>query len=117
MLLINNLPSGYHRDLQLVKASIIPAIQELKACLDITIHSLKNVKVNQEILNDDKYDYLFSVETLNELVINGMSFRDAYKKIGNDIAEGKYKPNKTVQHTHEGSIGNLCLKEIRQKWN
>lgn len=117
ILITNNLPSGYHRDLQLIKASIVPAIQELKACLDITIHSLKNVEVNQDILQDKKYDYLFSVETLNKLVLSGMSFRDAYKKIGNDIANGNYTPNKTVEHTHKGSIGNLCLEEIKQKFD
>lgn len=117
ILITNNLPSGYHRDLQLIKASIVPAIQELKACLDITIHSLKNVEVNQNILQDKKYDYLFSVETLNKLVLSGMSFRDAYKKIGSDIANENYTPNKTVEHTHKGSIGNLCLEEIKQKFD
>lgn len=117
ILITNNLPSGYHRDLQLIKASIVPALQELKSCLDIAIHSLKNVRVNSDILSDSKYDYLFSVENLNELVLNGMSFRDAYKKIGSDITNGNYTPNKTVNHTHEGSIGNLCLEEIQKKWN
>jgi len=115
ILITNNLTSGYHRDLQLLKASIVPAIQELKACLEITIHALKNVKVNTSIFDDDKYDYLFSVDTLNKLVLDGMSFRDAYKKIGKDIEKGTYTPNKNIKHTHIGSLGNLCLEDIRKK--
>ncbi len=114
-LLTNNLPSGYHRDLQLLKEGIVPAIQDLKACLELAIYALKNVEVNTGILEDDKYDYLFSVDTLNGLVQEGMTFRDAYVKIGLDIEEGKYKPVKNVKHTHVGSINNLCLKEIKNK--
>jgi argininosuccinate lyase len=115
ILITNNLPSGYHRDLQLVKEVIVPAIQDLKACLEILTFSLKEIKVNPNILEDAKYDYLFSVDTLNELVQNGMPFRDAYKKMGMEINEGTFTPKRDIEHTHEGSLGNLCLEEIREK--
>jgi len=114
-LLTNNLPSGYHRDLQLLKEGIVPAIQDLKASLELAIYALKNVKVNEGILEDDKYDYLFSVDTLNELVQKGMTFRDAYVKIGLDIEEGNYKPIKNTKHTHIGSINNIGLSQIKEK--
>lgn len=114
-LIINNLPSGYHRDLQLVKEVIVPAIQDIKACLELMHFSLKEIKVNTTILNDPKYDYLFSVDTLNELVTSGMPFRDAYKKMGAEIEAGTFKPKRDIHHTHEGSLGNLCLKEIKSK--
>ncbi|MCM4163789.1 MULTISPECIES: argininosuccinate lyase [unclassified Arenibacter] len=115
ILITNNLPSGYHRDLQLVKEVIVPAIQDLKACLAIMTFSLKEIRVNENILDDPKYDYLFSVDTLNELVLSGMPFRDAYKKMGKEINEGTFTPKRDVRHTHEGSFGNLCLAEIRKK--
>jgi len=115
ILITNNLPSGYHRDLQLVKEVIVPAIQDLKACLEILTFSLKEIKVNENILEDPKYDYLFSVDTLNELVLSGMPFRDAYKKMGKEINEGTFNPKRDIKHTHEGSLGNLCLEEIRAK--
>ncbi|MBQ4804050.1 argininosuccinate lyase [Aquimarina sp. MMG015] len=114
-LLTNNLPSGYHRDLQLLKEGIVPAIQDLKASLEMAIYALKNVKINETILDDNKYDYLFSVDTLNELVMKGMSFRDAYVKIGLDIENGNYKPEKNTKHSHLGSINNLCLDDIKKK--
>ncbi|MGJ8738254.1 argininosuccinate lyase [Zobellia laminariae] len=114
-LVINNLPSGYHRDLQLVKEIIVPAIQDMKACIEILTFSLKEMKVNKGILEDPKYDYLFSVDTLNELVQSGMPFRDAYKKMGQEIQEGTFTPKRDIHHTHEGSLGNLCLKEIKGK--
>ena len=114
-MITNNLPSGYHRDLQLVKEVIVPAIQDMKACLEILTFSLKEIRVNKNILEDPKYDYLFSVDTLNELVQNGMPFRDAYKKMGMEINAGTFTPKRDIQHTHEGSLGNLCLKEIRGK--
>ncbi|WP_420320502.1 argininosuccinate lyase [Flagellimonas sp.] len=114
-LITNNLPSGYHRDLQLVKEVIVPAIQDIKACLEMMVFSLKEIKVNTQILDDPKYDYLFSVDTLNELVKNGMPFRDAYKTMGKDIEAGTFTPKKDIDHTHEGSLGNLCLEEIRVK--
>lgn len=114
-LLTNNLPSGYHRDLQLLKEGIIPAIQDLKASIEMAMYALKNVRINTNILEDTKYDYLFSVDTLNELVMQGMSFRDAYIKIGLDIENGTYKPEKNTKHSHIGSINNLCLKNIEEK--
>ncbi|OED44902.1 argininosuccinate lyase [Flavobacteriaceae bacterium (ex Bugula neritina AB1)] len=113
----NNLPSGYHRDLQLLKEGTISAIQDIKASLEMTKYALANVEVNTSILDSKKYDYLFSVDTLNELVMNGVPFRDAYKKIGNDIEKGIYKPNKNTKHSHLGSINNLCLREIKEKIN
>ena len=114
-LVTNNLPSGYHRDLQLVKEIIVPAIQDLKACLEILTFSLKEVRVNTAILEDPRYDYLFSVDTLNELVLAGLPFRDAYKKMGEEIAAGTFVPKRDIEHTHEGSLGNLCLEDIRKK--
>lgn len=114
-MVINNLPSGYHRDLQLVKEIIVPAIQDMKACLEIMTFSIREIKVNDGILEDPKYDYLFSVDTLNELVQNGMPFRDAYKQMGKEIDAGTFTPKRNINHTHEGSLGNLCLEEIRKK--
>ncbi|WP_150451251.1 argininosuccinate lyase [Arenibacter lacus] len=115
ILITNNLPSGYHRDLQLVKEVIVPAIQDLKACLEILTFSLREIRVNHSILEDPKYDYLFSVDTLNELVLSGVPFRDAYKKMGKEINEGTFSPKKDIKHTHKGSLGNLCLADIRRK--
>jgi argininosuccinate lyase len=114
-LITNNLPSGYHRDLQLVKEIIVPALQNTKACLELMTFSLKEIRVNKTILNDPKYDYLFSVDTLNEMVKNGMPFRDAYKTMGKAIENGNFKPKKDIEHTHEGSLGNLCLNQIKKK--
>lgn len=114
-LITNNLPSGYHRDLQLVKEVIVPAIQDMKACLELMTFSLKEIQVNTNILDDPKYDYLFSVDTLNELVKNGLPFRDAYKTMGTAIENGNFQPKKDIEHTHEGSLGNLCLGEIKGK--
>ena len=115
ILLTNNLPSGYHRDMQLLKEQMLPALETLKSCLEITTFSMEQIIVTTDILSDSKYDYLFSVENLNKLVQQGMPFRDAYKQLAEDIANGNYQPNKAVTHTHEGSIGNLCLDEIKQK--
>ena len=117
IMLTNNLPSGYHRDMQLLKENMLPAIETLKSCLEITSFSMEQVQVRQDILSDPKYDYLFSVENLNELVKKGMPFRDAYKKLGEEIASGNYQPRKELEHTHEGSVGNLCLEEITAKMN
>jgi argininosuccinate lyase len=111
-LMTANLPSGYHREMQLLKEILFPAIQNLKDCLRMAQLMLTNIDVKQGIVNDDKYKFLFSVEEVNKLVLAGMPFRDAYKKIGLDIEQGKYKPETSVKHTHEGSIGNLCLPEI-----
>jgi argininosuccinate lyase len=114
-LITNNLPSGYHRDLQLLKEGLFPAIQNLKACLDIAVFSIKDIKVKDHILEDKKYDYLFTVDTLNELVVSGIPFRDAYKTVAEQLENGTFKSPKATKHTHEGSINNLCLKEIRLK--
>lgn len=114
-LITNNLPSGYHRDLQLLKEGLIPAIQQTKACLEIVTSSLPKLVVKADILDDKLYDYLFSVEAVNELVQKGIPFREAYKQIGEKIASGDYKPNKAIKHTHTGSIGNLALDAIRSK--
>ena len=114
-LIVNNLPSGYHRDFQMTKEILIGAFQEMKACLEMGNSALSQIRVNQDILEDSRYDYMFSVERLNELVIGGMAFRDAYKKVGQEIEEGSYKPDRTIKHQHIGSIGNLCLDEIKAK--
>ncbi len=114
-LITNNLPSGYHRDLQLLKEGIIPAIQTMKACLDIAHYSIKDIQVKENILDDKKYDYLFTVDALNELVTQGIPFRDAYKIIGKQVEKGTFQSPKKPTHTHEGSINNLCLEEIKNK--
>ncbi len=111
----NNLPSGYQRDLQLLKESFVPAISTLKSCLDMAVFMLENIKVSDNLLEDERYLYIFSVEEVNKMVINGVPFRDAYKKVGRDIMEGNFCPEKTVCHTHIGSVGNLRNDLIRQK--
>lgn len=113
-LLINNLPSGYHRDMQLTKEILFPAIEELKACIQMTRLMLSNISIKDNILDDEKYKYLFSVEAVNELVNKGISFRDAYRQVGNDIEQGKFNFDykKQLHHTHEGSIGNLSNDSI-----
>jgi len=115
MLITNNLPTGYFRDLQIIKENFIPVFDEMKDILQITDFMLNNIRVNENILEDKKYEYLFSVEEVNKLVINGMPFRDAYKKVGLDIAAGNFEPGKSVNHTHEGSIGNLANDKIKAK--
>ncbi|MDA9668800.1 argininosuccinate lyase [Flavobacteriaceae bacterium] len=114
-LLTSNLPSGYHRDLQLAKGPIIEAAQELKACMNILLFSLPQLEVTQDITAQKKYDYLFSVDTLNTEVIAGKPFRDAYRELGRAIEKGDFLPNRNLNHTHLGSIGNLGLERIRQK--
>ena len=114
-LLTSNLPSGYHRDLQLAKGPVISAVQELKACMDILLFSLPQLEVTQNITDQKKYDYLFSVDTLNTEVIAGKPFRDAYRELGHTIEKGDFLPNRTINHSHLGSIGNLGLEKIRQK--
>ena len=114
-LLTTNLPSGYHRELQLAKGPIIEAVQEIKACLDILLFSLPNLQVNKAITEQKKYDYLFSVDTLNAEVLAGKPFRDAYRDLGNAIEAGEYTPNRNLKHTHMGSIGNLGLDQIKAK--
>lgn len=118
-LLINNLPSGYHRDLQLTKEILFPAIEELKACIEMTILMLSNIKIRDNILDNEKYQYLFSVEAVNDLVNKGVPFRDAYRQIGNDIEKGNFHFDykKQLHHVHEGSIGNLCNDKITEAMN
>ena len=111
-LIMNNLPSGYFRDLQIIKEVFLPAFQELRDCLQMTTYIINKIKVNEDILSDSRYDLIFSVEEVNRLVTEGMPFRDAYKKVGLDIEAGKFTPCKEVHHTHEGSIGNLCTEQI-----
>ncbi len=111
-LMTTNLPSGYFRDLQLLKEALFPAIESLKEALAMADYMLQRVQVRTDILDDPKYDYLFSVETVNRLVLDGVPFREAYKQVGLSIERGEYQPDKTVRHTHAGSIGNLCLGEI-----
>lgn len=114
-LLTTNLPSGYHRELQLAKGPIIEAIQEIKGCLEILLFSLPTIQVAKDSTAQKKYDYLFSVDTLNQEVLAGKPFRDAYRDLGNAIEKGEYQPNREVKHTHLGSIGNLGLEQIREK--
>lgn len=118
ILLTNNLPSGYHRDLQLTKEILFPAIDSLKECLEILIYTLPNIEVKDGILEDEKYKYIFSVEKINEEVKNGNSFRDAYIKVGNDIENNDFQyDTKDLNHIHQGSIGNLCLDEIAHQFH
>jgi len=111
-MITNNLPSGYFRDLQIIKEVFIPTFSELNSCLEMTAMMMAQVEVNTEVLNDKRYDYLFSVEEVNRLTLAGVPFRDAYKQVGKEIEEGNFKPDKNVQHTHQGSIGNLFNDEI-----
>ena len=111
-LISNNLPSGYFRDLQIIKEVFLPSFDELKDCLRMVTHMMREVKVNEHILDDDKYALLFSVEEVNRLVLEGVPFRDAYKQVGLNIEAGKFIPAKKVHHTHEGSIGNLCNDQV-----
>jgi argininosuccinate lyase len=114
-MLTTNLPSGYHREMQLTKEILFPALQELNLCIRLMRVMLEGLQVKEDILNNEKYKYLFSVEAVNELVNKGISFRDAYKEIGNLIEKGQFHfdPTRKLQHTHEGSIGNLCNEQIR----
>ncbi|PHX74585.1 MAG: argininosuccinate lyase [Chitinophagaceae bacterium] len=118
-LLINNLPSGYHREMQLTKEILFPAMAELSSCIQVLKLMFESLSVRENILQDEKYKYLFSVEALNELVNQGIPFRDAYAQIGNQIDKGEfnYDTTKPLKHTHEGSISNLCNDEIRKEMN
>ena len=113
--LTNNLPSGYHREMQLIKEQFFPSFKTLNDCLEMTAFMLENAEVKEDILKDPKYKYVFSVEVVNNLVLEGIPFRDAYKKVGEDIENGTYEPDYTVNHTHEGSIGNLCNDKIKEQ--
>ena len=111
-LICNNLPSGYFRDLQIIKEVFLPSFDELADCLRMVTHMMREVKVNEHILDDERYAPIFSVEEVNRLVLSGVPFRDAYKQVGLEIEAGKFVVNKQIHHTHEGSIGNLCTAEI-----
>jgi len=115
MLMTTNLPSGYQRDLQLLKEHIIPAFENLHNCLQMAGLMLSNIEVKKDIVKDEKYKYLFSVEEVNKLVLQGVPFRDAYKQVGMSIEKGEFTYSLDVNHTHEGSIGNLCNSQIQQK--
>ena len=114
-MMTTNLPSGYHRDLQLLKEHLFPAFKTLKDCIEMAGLMLSNVEIKKDILSDPAYKYLFSVEEVNKLVNAGMTFRDAYKKVGLDIEAGNFKYDTNIKHTHEGSIGNLCTEEIKKQ--
>jgi argininosuccinate lyase len=116
-LMTTNLPSGYHRDLQLLKENLFPAIQSLNECLEMTAFMLQNIQINEDILQDEKYAYLFSVDAVNEEVLKGVPFREAYKMVGAQIEKGEFSAPGKVSHTHEGSIGNLCNEQIRSQFN
>ncbi|MGL4492651.1 MAG: argininosuccinate lyase, partial [Tannerellaceae bacterium] len=111
-LITNNLPSGYFRDMQIIKEVFIPAFEELQSCIYMVNRMMQEVKVNKQILEDKKYDLIFSVEEVNKRVLDGVPFRDAYKEVGLDIESGNYTPDYDIHHTHEGSIGNLCNEKI-----
>ena len=114
MMIMNNLPVGYFRDLQIIKEVFLPAFDELKDCLDMCAYIINKMEVNEHILDNPMYDPMFSVEEVNRLAANGIPFRDAYKKVGLDIEAGKFRADKNIHHTHEGSIGNLCNDKIEE---
>ncbi|MEL6943470.1 MAG: argininosuccinate lyase [Bacteroidota bacterium] len=114
-MITGGLPSGYHRDFQLLKENIFPAIQSMKDCLEITDFAVQQIEVNPDILNDPKYQYLYTVEVVNQEVLQGTPFREAYKKVGEAVESGSYQFDGNVQHTHEGSLGNLCNEHIQAK--
>lgn len=115
MMMTTNLPSGYHRDLQLLKEHLFPAFASLRECMAMVRLMLSNISVHKDLLLDEKYKYLFSVEEVNKLVLQGIPFRDAYKQVGRAIEAGQFSYSTTLQHSHEGSIGNLCTSEIKSK--
>ena len=114
-LLTTNLPSGYHRDLQLLKEILFPATTAIRQTLAMCTFMVGNLRINRRILDDTRYDYLFTVEEVNRLVLEGVPFREAYRRVGMEVQQGEYRPVKEVHHTHEGSIGRLCTEEIRRK--
>ena len=114
ILLTTNLPSGYHRDLQVLKEYLFPAFVTLNNCIDMMHLMITNLKVKHDLLGNEQYKYLFSVEEVNKLVLQGVPFRDAYKKVGLEIEEGNFQHLSLVNHTHEGSIGNLCTRQIAE---
>ncbi len=114
-LLLTNLPVGYHREMQLLKDILFPATTELKKTLEMADFMLANLTVNEHILDDEKYNYLFTVEDVNRLALQGVPFREAYREVGMQVQRGEYQPTREVHHTHEGSIGNLCTAQIKAK--
>ena len=116
-LMTTNLPSGYHRDLQLLKENLFPAFKSLNECLEMTSFMLQSIRIKDDILKDEKYAFLFSVDAVNEQVLNGIPFREAYKNVGSAIEKGEFKAPASVKHTHEGSIGNLCNEQIQTGFN
>ena len=113
ILIMNNLPCGYFRDLQEIKEAFLPAFDRLIDCLHMTTYIIERIRVNDHILDDERYNAMFSVEEVNRLAAEGMPFRDAYKKVGLDIEAGRFTPNKDIHHTHAGSIGNLCNEQVK----
>ncbi len=116
-LLSTNLPIGYHREMQLLKEILFPAIESLRQTLAMCEFMIESIKVNDQVLDNKMYDYIFTVEDVNRLTLEGVPFREAYKQIGLQVQSGSYTPDKHVKHTHEGSIGNLCTEQIAQKMN
>ncbi|MDE7396281.1 MAG: argininosuccinate lyase [Muribaculum sp.] len=116
-LITNNLPSGYFRDLQLIKENFLPAFDTLTDILNMTTEMISKVKVNTTILDDNRYDLMFSVEEVNRMVLDGIPFRDAYKEVGLKIERGEFSADKNIRHTHEGSIGNLCNRQISERYH
>lgn len=114
-IITGNLPSGYFRDLQLIKENFLPAFDELISCLDLATFAVNNITIKKDVLQNEMYKYAFSVEEVNKLVLQGIPFRDAYKQIGKMIEDGAFDPEINVAHTHEGSIGNLCNQQVQQK--
>ena len=114
---MNNLPCGYFRDLQEIKEVFLPAFDQLLSCLEMSTYIIRRMEVNTHLLDDSRYDAMFSVEEVNRLAAAGMPFRDAYKKVGLEIEAGRFVPDKRVRHTHEGSMGNLCNDRIADLMN
>ena len=114
-LMTTNMAHGYHRDYQLLKDVLFPAIETLHSILQMSHFMLQHISVNNDILNDDKYQYLFTVEKVNNLVLQGIPFREAYQQVGKEVQEGNFHSEKQVKHTHAGSIGNLCTEDIKKK--
>ena len=115
-MITGNLPSGYHRDYQLLKEKLFPVVETLKLCLEVSQLMLENIEVNASAIDDEKYQYLFSVEEVNQKVEQGVPFREAYQLVGKAINNKEFAPNRSVDHSHEGSIGNLCTRKIRDKF-
>ncbi len=115
LVMTNNLPSGYFRDLQLIKEAFVPSFHDLKNCLSITSFAISHLKVNEKIMEDIRYENIYSVEEVNTLVLQGVPFREAYRKIGESINSATFHPNKKINHTHQGSIGNLCHPQVKQR--